>query len=761
MNQRLKAQCSTCFRDVLLFSCLLGSAATAQGQSNEWAWIGGSSTIGSTFGQPGVYGGLGIPDKANVPGGRDGAASWTAKDGTLWLFGGNGFDASGTSGLLNDLWKYDPSTALWTWMGGSNTVDQPGTYPQTVGTSSNTAFPGARERATSWTDSSGNFWLFGGGVLEAGNMEGAMNDLWEYNPSSGQWTWMSGSSTTNQAGIYPAAPGTTANGVGPGARSSATGWVDQNGKLWLFGGSGFDSAGNPGDLNDLWEFDPATSQWTWVTGSSAFPVVPYLGIGAITGTYGDFQIPSTGNTPGGRDSANGWIDDSGNLWLFGGQGTQGIGFNVSILNLNDLWEFSPATGEWAWMGGSNSGLSLPNYGTLGIEGLANIPDVMTWPVGWKDKHNRFWLFGYVVLQPSGLGGYGGLSSMWDLDPATADWAWMGGRPQEFFSEPMTSGVYITQGQFSPGNTPGSRGLAATWTDLNGNLWLFGGSGIDTTGNDGEVNDLWEYVPSATTLPPAVTPAFDPPAGTYNGSQTITIENGMDNASFYYTTDGSAPTSQSTGYSGSIPVSSTVTLKAIAVANGYPASGIATATYTLLLPTFSVTGGGLTLAAGATTGNTATISVAPANGFTGTVTLAASVTSSPANAMYPPTLSFGSTNPVTISGTNPNTATLTITTTSPNTTAQNRESHPDNRWLSGGGAVLACILFFVAPSERKRWRTALGALALLIATGGSIGACAGGSSSSGIIGTTPGAYVITVNATSGTIQQSATVALTVQ
>jgi len=30
-----------------------------------------------------------------------------------------------------------------------------------------------------------------------------------------------------------------------------------------------------------------------------------------------------------------------------------------------------------------------------------------------------------------------------------------------------------------------------WTDLNGNLWLFGGQGFDSTGN-GTLNDLWEF-----------------------------------------------------------------------------------------------------------------------------------------------------------------------------------------------------------------------------------------------------------------------------
>src|ERR1039458_6793736 len=80
------------------------------------------------------------------------------------------------------------------------------------------------------------------------------------------------------------------------------------------------------------------------------------------------------------------------------------------------------------------------------------------------------------------------------------------------------------------------------------------------------------------------------------------------------------------------------------------------------PTFRVIGTPVTIAPGATTANTSTITVTPAGGFTGSVALTASVTSSPSGAQYPPTVSFGSTTPLSISGSTAGTATLTITTT---------------------------------------------------------------------------------------------------
>src|SRR5580704_7723247 len=138
----------------------------ADAQTPEWVWMSGSSTAGSNGGQPGVYGTQGSPADGNVPGGRWGANAWTDSGGNLWLFGGNGFDSTDTAGFLNDVWEFNTSTREWAWMGGSSTVPgtgegQPGVYG-TLGTPAAGNVPGGRQRASSWIDSSGNLWLFGG-----------------------------------------------------------------------------------------------------------------------------------------------------------------------------------------------------------------------------------------------------------------------------------------------------------------------------------------------------------------------------------------------------------------------------------------------------------------------------------------------------------------------------------------------------------------------------------------------------------------------
>lgn len=519
--------------------------------SGQWIWITGSNVAEQISQVSGVYGTMGTPSASNTPGGRNGAVSWTDSNGNLWLFGGIGYDSMGTEedgqgGYLNDLWEFSTSTSEWTWMGGSNSVAKnctsaassgvvtycgmPGVYG-TQGTAAPGNAPGGRYEAVSWTDLSGNFWLFGGiGVDSAGNL-GYLNDLWEFNSTTRQWTWVGGSNAagcTNcgQPGIYGTL-GTAASKNWPGGRQGATVWVDRSGNFWLFGGEGFASAAGITALNDLWEFIPAKGQWTWMSGSN-------IGIADSTagqpGVYGVLGVAAEGNTPGARDLATGWADSAGNLWLFGGQGTDSTNSGISGL-LDDLWVFNSSK-QWAWMGGDNTlkplAQFLPTeieygalsiYGSLGVPSAGNTPGGRAETVGWTDSSGNFWLFGGD--------GFGAASN-----DGIAHFAYLG--------------------------------------------------------------DLWRFEPSDGSLPPVLMPLINPPTGTYTTPQSVTIMDQMSNATIYYTLDGSTPTTGSSVYSGAIPVSSTETIQAIAAATGYPDSGVASSTLTFppaaATPTFSMPAG---------------------------------------------------------------------------------------------------------------------------------------------------------------------------
>jgi len=313
---------------------------------DAWTWISGANIIRHA----GVYGTKGIPSVNNIPPCRMRSISWMDSNGNMWLFGGLGFDGQWHR-ELNDLWRYTPATNEWTWMSGSNTFEQVGTYG-TKGVPDPANVPGARRDSISWTDSSGNFWLFGGeGCVTGASLSVALNDLWRYNPNTNEWTWVSGSNIFGQAGSYGIKGEPDENNV-PGAREKSTSWTDSSGNLWLFGGEGCDSTGNFGGLNDLWRYDPETNEWTWVSGSD------WRNAGA---TYGIKGLPDVTNVPGGRIASISWTDSADSLWLFGGSG------------FNDLWRCDPDTNTWTWISGTYRTGDPGSYGTIGTPDASNVP----------------------------------------------------------------------------------------------------------------------------------------------------------------------------------------------------------------------------------------------------------------------------------------------------------------------------------------------------------------------------------------------------
>jgi len=481
---------------LILLACLCLSAAA---QSNEWTWMGGSSTGSCLL----VYGKKGTPAKGNLPGCRQDAMSWSSIDHHLWLFGGL-VGGSYSSGVSNDLWEYNPSTSEWTWMGGSKTFYAAGVYG-TRGTPAEGNVPGNRMNAMSWTDTKGRFWLFGGHGDPLHNNE--YNDLWVYDPAIKEWAWMSGSSTAfNQPGSY-ITQGASDPGNMPGSRWSAVNWIDKSGTLWLFGGYGYDASGNVGLLNDLWEFIPATGQWAWIGGSKTEPQTEP---GCITGktcgqpgTYAKLGGPDPRNFPGARSGAVSWIDKSNQLWLFGGTG---IDANGKVGLLNDLWEFIPATGLWAWMGGSGtvgSNNGQPgNYGTKKLPAKTNIPGGRMNGVSWTDSSGNFWLFGGNGIDANGNGG--NLNDLWMYNTADNVWVWMGGS-NTIGSHSGQPGVYGTQGTPSAANIPGGRSDGESWTGQDGSMWLYAGEGLAASSSPGILSDLWRYQPpSGLSLTQVVT-----------------------------------------------------------------------------------------------------------------------------------------------------------------------------------------------------------------------------------------------------------------
>ncbi|HTA85856.1 MAG TPA: hypothetical protein VK729_06265, partial [Silvibacterium sp.] len=134
---------------------------------------------------------------------------------------------------------------------------------------------------------------------------------------------------------------------------------------------------------------------------------------------------------------------------------------------------------------------------------------------------------------------------------------------------------------------------------------------------------------------------------------------------------------------------------------------------------------------------------------GLVNLTCALTTSPAGATKVPTCSVASS--VNVTGTTAATATLTVSTTAPTTSALDL---PLNKFFAvGGGLAIAGLMFFGIPARRRSWRTILGIVLFAVIVGMGIGCGGGGGNSGGgggggttTPGTTAGAYVITVTGT---------------
>jgi Galactose oxidase, central domain len=512
---------------------------------NDWTWIDGTKTAG-TIAAP-QYGSFPtsaptlVPNPyTNTPGARHSAAGWTDNAGNLWLFGGLGWELTGNPAPdtldlpMNDLWVCPMvgDQCQWQLVSGYNVAygaaiianaqneDQLGVYSNVgVLLPFPTPVPGARWGMATWTDNSGNLWLFGGNG-NSDSATGLLNDLWEFNASSfnasnlttavGQWSWVGGSKQINQPGAY------TGGTLVPGARVNSVTWKDSSGNFWLFGGYGFDGSANEGFLSDLWEY--TGGKWVFVSGSN---------LANQNGVYGTQGTPSASNAPGGRQEAVGWADANGNLWLFGGEGQDSVGTANGILN--DLWEYNIASNQWTFVMGNvmanQTGVyeAQPVVGPVSTMGAANTcgltvgllvngvyvcPQVDTtgampgsrWGAsGWTDSGGNFWLFGGWGQDSVATNGNGALNDTWVYTPNSVagqpgTWTWIKGS-----NTGSDNGVYGDE--LRPYKTyeiwtPGGRSNATHWVDGNGQLWMFGGEGYDstsTTGN-GSLNDMWRYLP---------------------------------------------------------------------------------------------------------------------------------------------------------------------------------------------------------------------------------------------------------------------------
>ena len=306
-------------------------------------------------------------------------------------------------------------------------------------------------------DTTGNFWLFGGGLYR--------NDLWKYDITLNEWAWMSGDTILNASGEHGVKGVPGALNIPGARRESCSGWTDSLNNLWLFGGLGYDDSSHLGYLNDLMKFNISTGEWTWMSGSA------YRN---QANNYGVKGIANSTNIPGARSSYTKWKDLQENFWVWGGAS--------SIDRYNDGWQYNALTNQWTWVTGTN----LPN--DLGLYQSSCTFDSVSLPMSRSEQRaavvdncGKFWIFGGYHINNGGF-----LNDLWIFDPIQNEWNWVSGT--NVFNQTENYGIL---GISSVSNTPPSRCGAVAWWSNDNRLFMFGG------GTSSDVfGDLWVYTPDS-------------------------------------------------------------------------------------------------------------------------------------------------------------------------------------------------------------------------------------------------------------------------
>ncbi|MDB5281230.1 MAG: Kelch repeat type 2-containing protein [Bacteroidota bacterium] len=371
----------------------------------------------------------------------------------------------------------------WVWMKGDSTTRSAGNYG-TVGVPSPSNEPPARFSPAFWTDTAGNFWMYGGTEYDTSNVPVDFWDLWKFDPLTTMWTWMNGpqvnihdpripvagtsghgyydrySSIAANKGVYSIQnfPGSIGNGVPT--------WVTSDNHLWFYGGQLYDTTAYQ---TNLWQYDPISNQWAWMGNFAQF-------------NYGVKGAGDTTTSPGRRWGGNSsWVNAGRELWLFSCLGFNGAGSS-------DMWKYDGTTGIWTWMSGSATPYDTGVYGIKGIPSINNYPWNRNNNFFWKDGASNFWMAGGLNINNAPL------QDVWKFNPQTLEWTWSGGQksPDHEINMPPTGALCDSSYLNRDGDRFWNRTVWKVCDDL---ILNYGGATNPGVPYYNCLNDVWGYLPS--------------------------------------------------------------------------------------------------------------------------------------------------------------------------------------------------------------------------------------------------------------------------
>jgi PKD repeat protein len=252
------------------------------------------------------------------------------------------------------------------------------------------------ETAAAWVDSLNNLWFFGGQLCCSAS--GFIDDVWMYNTTSGDWTWMKGSNLCCAVPVY-GIKGISDPLNTPGGRRIYAHWQDEANNFWIFGGQ--DNTNNC--FNDLWKYDPVVNEWTWMKGANVINA---------PGSFGTQCSFDSTNTPAARmENRFYWTDSCFNFWMLGGLNTGNGDYR------NDLWCYNSSINQWKWVSGASTPNQDGNYGVQGTPSPNNHPGARYGGVGWLGPGESLWLYGGVGYPWNN--NVGSLNDLWRFIPDTS------------------------------------------------------------------------------------------------------------------------------------------------------------------------------------------------------------------------------------------------------------------------------------------------------------------------------------------------------
>jgi gliding motility-associated-like protein len=230
--------------------------------NNQWIWMSGTpNTAGTGTFSPIVYGTKGVFNAANQPGSCSVTQTWTACDGTFYMFGplwtNSNTVYNGNS--ISVMWRFDPNLNQWAWVGGNTTLNfipqfdanyatfpsnfddacnfDPAYFPvnavQFLGP--NNAWTGRDGRLYGYQQSESFLWCYDPAINEFALVHGDLAPCCDFNALTAGFTSVLGTLGVPSPDNSPGAVG------GPS-------WVDLDGNFWKFGSIPF-------DLNEITTFN--------------------------------------------------------------------------------------------------------------------------------------------------------------------------------------------------------------------------------------------------------------------------------------------------------------------------------------------------------------------------------------------------------------------------------------------------------------------------------------------------------------------------